>query len=367
MPATTIFARKGSTLATAMAASATSIAVTNAGVTGLDYTVGDNLRLFAKQALAVATPVAPIINNIDDANADGALALGVISGIDTWSAAAAAALAGSVIANTTKAALVENTDFVIDYSNGGFRFINPALTPGATYAIQFQYQQADTTAVNLGKFLPTLEFGVRLEHKYPDGRLLILECPRAAVTPDNPQLQFQENDWIGTDLNIEVLSSNEPADVNAPFGKFWVEHKASGQNSVGYDPDSYSVGSFYLYLTPIDEATAAYHGLPATRIDVGNVKVGSIDQQNEFLRHYRGTPRVKDKVVLIQKEMNLVATIENLNTTNLALLFDGEVIENATNAGFGDDMRLMTVPADIATNAGQTRWMPLGKIAINPA
>lgn len=349
--------RKASALAVAIAAAATSITVTEAGASGLNYTQGDDVRLMG---LASANAVVQTIVNMNDNDNNAAVVGETVSGL---SAASSGLLAGAVVMNVeSDNDLVENTDFVIDYERGGIRFIDTAdVVPGDTYGVQAQYRRYSSRKVNLGKSLPTLECSVRLVHTYPDGRKMTITLWRVSVSPENPSLAFDDGDWIGTELNLEVLDDgvNHP---EAPFGEIDIQNAADGTPLEGYDPDTYSVGSFDLFLTPVSATAAAARGISTTEIDVGNVKVGSVEGNNTYLKHFRGIPKKKDKVVLTQKELNVKATIENLNTVNLAFLFDGQVVEDDNTAQWQDFAILVTVPADF-----DGKWIPLRKLQINPA
>lgn len=359
--------RKGTRLAAALAAAGTSITVTNAGSTGLNYVAGDSVRIIGNEDLPFGTPPSPVVVNLVDADTNATVVSNFIDGFDAPGASEAVA-AGAVILNMTDAALVENTDYVMDYEKGMIRLINGALVAGDTYGVQTQAQRAAKTIIKLGKFKPQMEMSLRLVHRFNDGRELRYIAPRVAIAPENPQLNFDDSDWIGADLLIEVLATDDPQYEDEPFGRFEIEHnKTTGQEDLGLNPASYSVGSFRLYVTPLDALTAAQHGFTQSEIDIGNVRVGTVEANNEFLRHYRDIPRVKDKVIKIQSEMNITATIENLNSHNFALMFEGERVVDNSTATYGDVAALVTVPADIATAAGQARWIPLGARALNPA
>ena len=357
--------RPGSSLTLATQIGDTQITVLNAGVGGLNYSQGDSVRILGLQNASCQQQVAPVDETLNDANTDATVNGNTVLEL---SATTSAALAGSVVSNLTAAALVENTDFVVDYVGGNIRFLSGgSASEGETYAFGFNYRRASGTEIRLGQFLPIMEFSLRLEHSFPDGRTLKLECPRAAITPDNPSLNFDDADWIGTDMNIEVLASSDPQYANKPFGTLRIDNStASGQELTGYNPDTYSVGSFKLYITPIDAGAAQRHGFGTGEIDVGNVRVGSIEAVNEYLRHYAGTPRVKDKVVLLQKELNVIATIENLNSQNLALIFDGERAEDAGTATYAPQMALVTVP-DLTDADVESQWISVPFILLDPA
>lgn len=365
MGATTQF-RNGSTLTTAILAAATSISVANAGATGLNWSQGDSVRIIGIQDIVNGAQPAPLVSDlVDAAPQDGILTGNSIAGFDAPGAANAAGI-GSVAANLTTAALVENTDYVIDYEGGKYRFINPALTAGQNFALLYQYRRFDNTKVLLGESLPTIEARVRLVHQFPDQRELTVVFHRASVSMDSASLEFQDDDWIGTELTLDALQTLNPQDIGK-FGYYEIQHKEDGNNSEGYDPDSYSVGTFQMYLTILSPTVAAKRGLPLTEIDVGNVSVGSVNAENTYLKHYRGIPRTTDKVVLTQKELNCSATLENLNTVNIALLFDGVQVQDQTGATWQDAGLLATIPNDLATAEGIARWYNIPAINLNPA
>mgnify|MGYP000925753176 CR=1 FL=1 len=357
----------GTTLTASILAAATSITGTNISATGLSWVDGNDIKITGAENIECAGAA---INNSE--TLDGTLATASGNVMSGFGPSTSAYLAGAVLANVDGTPLVENTDYVMDYEGGRIRWINSPGSQGAadkTYAICHQYARADNTKIRLGKFLPTIEAEARLVHRFPDGRILTVQLHRASITPDTVSLGFDDADWIGTDMVLEALASNDPQHVNEPFGCITIEHKSDGTNSAGYDPDSYSVGVFELYLTMNDASVAAARGLPTTEIDVGNVSVGSLDADNTYLKHFRGTPKVTDKVVLTQKEMSITATIENLNTVNLALLFDGEHVADNSGAAFQDAATLMTVPSlvTLASANNDSTWYSLGAFNVNPA
>lgn len=356
----TLSVRPGSALAQALASSATSITVNNAGTGGLDYAQGETVRIFNN-----ANPASVIDFQMNDANTDATVVGGAIDGL---SAAASDAASGSLVANleATKA-LVENTDFVIDYTAGAVRFLGTAATPAsATLAVAGNFRSSSKTRIGLGKALPTLEVSVRLVHTYPDKRVLSLILPKVALTAENPSLEFAADDWIGVDLSLEVLATEDAQYADYPFGYFEIDNTAQGTPVIG--TDTYTVGSFELFITPLTSAGAAARGFTQAEINVGCVRVGTLEGTSEYLKHYCGTPKRKDKVVLLQKEMTLTATLDDINVYNIAMVFDGSLFLNPSGGAVAPFMSLVTVPANIATPEGQATWVPMSPyVGIDPS
>lgn len=346
----TLSVRPASLLASPLALSATSITVTNATTNGLDYAQGDSVRLFNN-----ANPAGVIDFIMNDANTDATVSGGVT--VSSLSAASSAIAVGSIAINQAPAkALVENTDYVIDYLGARIRFLGTADTPaGATFGVAGNFAASSKTRIGLGASLPTLEVSVRLEHPYPDGRKLVMVFPKVALTAENPSMEFQSDDWVGVDISLEILSSDDPAYADYPFGYFDIENTAAGTVVTG--AETYTVGSFEMYITPI--AGYAARGLTQSEINVGCVRVGNLEGQSEYLKHYIGVPKRKDKTVLLQKELTLTATLDDQNAYNLAMIFDGTLFLNPDNAALAPFARIATVPANVATAEGQATWVPL--------
>lgn len=346
----TLSVRPASRLTQAVASGATSITVSNAGANGLAYSQGETVRLFNN-----SDPANVIDFNMDDANNDATVTGGVT--VNALSAASSDIANGSFALNMEASkALVENTDFIIDYTGGRIRFLGTGDTPaGATFGIAGNYASSSKTRVGLGSSLPTMEVSVRLEHTYPDKRKLTLILPKVALTAEAPTIEFQSDDWIGVDLSLEVLATDDPAYADYPFGYIDTDNSPAG--TVVTNTDSYSTGSFEMFITPI--AGYAARGFDQTEINVGCVRVGNLEGSSEFLKHYCGTPRVKDKTILLQKELTLTATLDNISAINLALVFDGTLLLNPSGAALAPFVALATVPANVATAEGQATWVPL--------
>lgn len=345
--------RPASTLAANLSASGTAITVVEAGSGGLAYAQGEDVRIYNE-----ASGVDFVMNDNDnDASVVGET-------ISPLSAATAAAAIGSYAINQDQA-LTENADYIMDYTGGQIRFLaGGAANTGDVYAVVADRRRAANTRVNLGAFLPEMEMRVRLVHRFPDGRVLTLRVPRAKITPENPNLEFSGDDWIGLEMQIAVLASEDPQDARAPLGYYEMDYSAQTLQPVT-GSDSLTIGTFQVYVTPLSSVAAAARGFTTEEFSLGCIRVGNVEVQNEIIRHYCGTPRVKDKELKIQTDMTINATVDHVTSKNLALLFEGELQEDPSTATYAEFVALVTVP-DLSTPEGEAEWVKLPYILIDP-
>lgn len=114
---------------------------------------------------------------------------------------------------------VEYTDFVIDLPNGRIRR-NPAsatLTTGLTVYVTYDYKTYTGKRFPLGKFVLSPELAdVEIQHKYPDGSLLIAHFYKAQVT-SAVDLSFNPEDWLGAPITLAALA-DRAAHSGDPYG-----------------------------------------------------------------------------------------------------------------------------------------------------
>lgn len=349
----------GTKLAASVAAGASTLVVENNSATGLNLAGSEDLKLFDISTL-------PIFSTTDE---ESATSVTVQSNTppSTSQITLSANLAnsfpvGAIVLNDEAVThLVENTDYLLDHENGKIRFLSGGSAVASNYyAINGEYKVASATSVKLGEELPNLEFAVRLVHKSPKGRTIEYIAPRATVAADNASLSFDPADWMGTEIKIQILASSDPAYATMPFGEIKLGH-INGVEP-GNTPSSYTVGVFSLYLTPLDATIAAAKGFSMSEFSIGNVKVGAIEAPQEFLDHFVGVPQVKDDYIRLKKEINIMATIENMTSRNIALIMDGRV-EEGPDAGYVEFAALVQAPADLTVPT----WVNIGKRDLNYA
>lgn len=286
--------------------------------------------------------------------------------------------AGSTIENLTTNALLRQTstgaaldDVFIDHAGGQIFFLNTGATSassfkvntGMTVSVFGDYKTASGKRIGFGKNIPILEWMVELEHKLPDGRLFYLRGHKVAVKSENAEFQFNPQDWIGADLQLDFLF-DASADPDEPVGYYFIDNDPLTQQPVTDRTRNYSAGSFRLYMTPLDTSIAMALGLPTTRYDIGNVRTGSKSAPQTYLEHWTGVPENKDKVIKMRQEYGLTATIEELTAENLALLFGGVIRHQ--NSGFAAYNKLVTVAAAPAAPYTLPNVPhPLGRLLLN--
>lgn len=348
----------GSRLEAVLTAGATQITVTEAGAGGLDYAQGEDVRIFNN------TDILNVVDfelNDDDNNA--AVSGETVTGLSA--APAGGAALASYALNVDKA-LTENTDYIVDYTGGQVRFLDSGnIAAGDILAFSGNYRRADKTRINLGAEIVDMEVSVRLVHKYAQGgRYMNVFIPRAIMQPENPGLNFDEGDWIGLEMIFDVLESEDPQYSASPFGWIDIDHSSeTGQEEEG--AKSYSVGTFDLYITPLSAVSAAARGFSTTEFKVGCVRVGGFEAEYEKLEHYCGTPRKKDAVVNLQQDMTITATVDNVTSKNLAMMFQGVRVEDTGSATYAPFVTLVTVP-DISTPEGEAQWVKLPYVLLDP-
>jgi hypothetical protein len=268
--------------------------------------------------------------------------------------------AGAIVENLTYNALLRDAEgangadpeeYAVDIYRGDVRFLKIGATTaggrqlytGMKVNSLFGYKTSSAKRVNLGRFIPILEFTVELEHRFPDGRYFKFRGHRCAVTPENPSFDFQPTDWIGAELQIDVLQSFDIAHEANPYGYIEIDNDPITLQPVATVPETYSAGVYNLYLTPNSTSRAITQGLPSTRFSIGNVRTGNLSAPQEFLEHYVGIPQIQDAKIRLKYQMNLTTTIESLTAENMALLFNGS-IEDIDN-GVAPMFKLVTVSA----------------------
>jgi hypothetical protein len=291
-------------------------------------------------------------------------------------------LTGTVVENLDANSLLRNVstgsvndDLFTSHERGSVNFLNVGNTTvggfqvnsGMTISAFYEYRSASKKRVNLGKYNPLLEWQVELEHRYPDGRYMLFNFHKVAVTPENTELAFEPRDWLGSDLTMDVLESSAPEHVDNPTGWVDIDNDPVTLQPVTDRTDSYSAGVYRLYMTPLNVSRALARGLPVERYDVGNVRTGNTGSPQEYLEHFAGLPQKKDKKILIQQEFVLTTTIEELSATNIALLFAGNIVD--LGAGWLPANKLITVSQPPTTPNYTLAQVahPLGAIMINAA
>lgn len=273
---------------------------------------------------------------------------------------------GAVVENLNFTALLRDSngttaddeEYALDVYRGDVRFLKTGATTlggrqlydGMKVNSLFGYKTASSKRVNLGRFIPILEFAVDLQHRFPDGRYFKFHGHRCAVTPENPQLEFQPTDWIGAELQIDVLQSSNVAHQADPYGNITIDNDPITLQPVSTVPETYSAGVYELYLTPTNATRAIAQGLPTTRFSIGNVRTGSINAPQEFLEHYVGIPQTQDAKIRLKFQMQITTTIESLTADNIALLFNGAV----------EDMSLGVAPAFTLLTVASSAGLPAG-------
>jgi len=269
--------------------------------------------------------------------------------------------------------LIEGLHYQFNHGSGLVRFTDAFIATGSLWSVLFDYKSASGREVNLGKRQPNLEFQVRLEHYFPGvgasgNRKLITTLHKCEVTPENPNMDFNADDWIAPEFTIACLESSDPAHVNNPFGKVFVENNPVNLLPYSqYNTENYSVGVFDMFLTPLSAATAIARNLPQTGFYVGNVVTGGIEAVNEFLDHFRGVPKKRDKRILIQQEFNVNATIDELTAVNLAILFNGDITDLSSLTPVNAQGTVTVPPDQFVPGDYVYVWVPLGYIFINPS
>jgi hypothetical protein len=252
----------------------------------------------------------------------------------------------------------DDEDYAADMYGGAVRFLKTGNTSLGGYQVNtgmtinswFGYQTASSKRINLGRFIPILEFTVELEHRFPDGRYFKFRGHRCAVTPDNPSFDFSPTDWIGAELQIDVLQSFDIANEANPYGYIEIDNDPISLQPVSTIPETYSAGVYNLYLTPNVASRALTQGLPTTRFSIGNVRTGNLSAPQEFLEHYVGIPQIQDAKIRLKYQMNLTTTIESLTAENMALLFNGSIED--IDKGVAPAYSLLTVSAAPTTPVG---------------
>ena len=352
----------GTRLAGAYTAGGLTLVVENNSANGLRLTAGESFQISsnANQPVFLEEAYAGDVGDTYQTNSPPAT-----SSLSIGTALAASFPVGAILLNTAASeVLVENDDYVWDYERGALRFLpsGARVQPSRFYAINGQYRYGQYTHVKLGESLPLLEFSMRLVHKTPKGRTIEYFAPRASVKADNASLAFEATDWNTSELKIEVLQSFDTQYATMPFGEIKVQHDPNTGLEPGNTPDSYTAGVFELFLTPLDATVAALKGYSMSEFSIGNVTVGSIDAPQEYLDHFAGIPQKKDASILLKKEVTINATIDNLTSKNLSLLFDGRIQEGSAST-WVEFTTLVQAPANLA----DPLWISAGRGTVNHA
>ena len=408
-------ARYATTLVASISDSSASIVVANinylngksaSGTANAALAAGDFIRLLMPSAVTPGTYIAEVMEvttvtaltgtqaQIDVNRADGtfggtpAETSGLWapngSGVVTHTATAStnyAFLAGATVENIEANALLRNAsagttadDAVFNYDNGSVRFLNVGNTGSANFAVDSgmtisifgDYKTASSKRVGLGVDLPNIEFIVELQHKMTDGRYFVFKGHKMAVTSENTEFAFVPDNWIGTSLVFDALVSKDPAHIDDPLGYFDVQNDPVTLLPVADTTDNYAVGVYDLFVTPTSATKAIQRGLPTTRFNLGNIRLGNLRMPKTYLEHLKGIPQDLDKKILIRRQLGLDSTIEELTAENISLLFDGKI--SAVGAGFRPFNSLVSVSAapDAPYSVSHV-WHPLGYILINVA
>lgn len=102
----------------------------------------------------------------------------------------------------------------------------------------------------------------------------------------------------------------------------------AGKNTTGKNQtDDYTIGRGLVFFSELDA-----NGLPTNWRDLGNAPSLSMSISEEELEHYstRQGVKNKDKTVIINRDMDITFTLDEINDENLALLLSGET-KNETN------------------------------------
>ncbi len=106
----------------------------------------------------------------------------------------------------------------------------------------------------------------------------------------------------------------------------------AGKNTTGKNQtDDYTIGRGLVFFSELDA-----NGLPTNWRDLGNAPSLSMSISEEELEHYstRQGVKNKDKTVIINRDMDITFTLDEINDENLALLLSGET-KNETNPATG--------------------------------
>jgi len=289
--------------------------------------------------------------------------------------------AGSTIENINTNALLRNTsagatldDYYLQFATGNIMFVNTGATgsnnfkvnTGMTVSVFGSYKSDSAKQINLGKKQATMEWTAELEHQMPDDRWFKARFHRCTATPETVDFQFQPTDWVGSELRLDVLFSSNPAHAENPLCYIRIDNDPITLAPVTVRQDTLTAGVYKLYLTPNNTALALSRGLPVTRYDVGNVRLGGMQSPQQYLEHLAGIPQTLDKKILVRKQMTLTTTIEEVTAENVALLFDGNVVDVASGfLPFNTVVEISEAPDAPLTLADVV--YPLGYMVLNPA